>query len=116
MLCTRPLALAAAFAFCLVGAHAATVYQSCRDRPRPEAVVGITMRSFSGTVQGMAPGGIIRLRDDILGDIKVVITANTRISNVSGPAGVRSIRLGARLHGYGTFRGGQFSAKVVTID
>jgi hypothetical protein len=72
-------------------------------------------RSFSGKVQTISDGRI-RLRDDSLGDITVVITKETSISKNRDGTPSQAIRAGTRLHGYGSFRGGNYYAKVITID
>ena len=82
----------------------------------PHVVVKAGYRSFSGVVQTLADGRI-RLRDDRLGDIKVVVTNETSIATKNGHVTTsHSIKSGIRLHGYGSFRGGNYYAKVITID
>ncbi len=90
------------------------------NHPAPRAVAPRVVliagdRSFSGAVQAISEGRI-RLRDDIQGDIKVVITNKTSISKNGHATTSQSIRAGIRLHGYGNFRGGNYYAKVITID
>ena len=82
---------------------------------QPDIVAKLSYRSFSGVVQTISHG-TIRLRDDVLGDIKVVVTDATSISTHMHPTTAQSIRSGTRLHGYANFRGGYYFAKVITID
>jgi hypothetical protein len=83
---------------------------------QPHVVVKAGYRSFSGAVQSISSDGRIRLRDDRNGDIKVVITDETSISKNGHKVTFRVIRARTRLHGYGNFRGGNYYAKVITID
>ena len=84
---------------------------------QPHVVVKAGYRSFSGTVQKILPGGTIRLRDHRLGDIKVIVTGETSISTKNGhDVTFESIGVGTRFHGYGSFGGGNYYAKVITID
>jgi hypothetical protein len=110
------LILAAAFVLGLFPVEAAMMNQPARDIRRADVMAKSTNRNFSGAVQSIAAGGLIRLRDDRLGDINLVITAETRISKSGGPAEFRNISVGGRIHGYASFRGGKYFAKGVTIN
>ena len=110
------LILVAAFVLGLFPVGAAMVNQPARDLLRADVVAKSTNRNFSGAVQSIAAGGLIRLRDDRHGDIQVIITASTRISKHGGTAEFRNISVGSRLHGWGNFRGGKYFAVVVALD
>src|SRR4051812_44401599 len=83
---------------------------------QPGIVAKTADRSYSGAVQEVLPGPVLRLRDDRLGDMKVVITATTQITKDRRPATSADITPGTRIHGYAAFRGGRLYAKVATID
>ena len=110
------LVLAAAFVLGLFPVEAAMVSQPAREPLRADVVAKSTNRNFSGAVQSIAAGGLIRLRDDRHGDIQVIIKAGTRISRHGSTAEFRNISVGSRLHGWGNFRGGKYFAVDVTLD
>ena len=83
---------------------------------RPDIVAKSRTRSYGGAVQAVLPAGVIRLRDDRLGDIVVVITTETRVSKNGAPAAFRNITVGTRIHGYASLRGERYIAQVATIE
>ena len=92
------------------------VNQPGRDLLRADVVSKSPNRNFSGAVQSIADGGLIRLRDLKHGDIEVIVTTSTRISKRGSTAEFRNISVGSRLHGYGSFRGGKYFAIAVTLE
>jgi CubicO group peptidase (beta-lactamase class C family) len=113
----RSLLLVAATFSAFLNLEAASVTNVVPSGDRPGVVAKSRTRSYSGGVQSIMSDGVIRLRDDRLGDIKVVIKPETQISRSNGGAATaRDIRTGSHIHGYGTIYGDRYVAKVLTID
>ena len=87
-------------------------------RPPSEAQVAAktASRSFSGFVQAVEAGGVIRLREQRQGDVRVIITNETSLTKGDDAAQLRDIRVGSRIHGMASFRGGKYYAKVIHLD
>ena len=111
------LIVAATFVALPLGLEAAVVTDVVPSVAQPGVVAKSTTRSYSGAVQAVERDGVIRLRDDRLGDIKLFVTTETQIRKAKGGAAtVRDIRVGTRLHGSGAIFGERYKAKVITID
>lgn len=82
----------------------------------PDVVAKTTHRSFGGAIQQIGPDGTIRLRDNHVGDIRVVITAETKISRDKQPATAADLKVGDRVHGSASFRGDKYYAKTLHVD